>query len=329
MSSRNDKYDKNRYKYISEIQQMMFVSGEVADPLVETAALIEDIVRSQVIDIIIMAAALAQGRGSRSIASEDLIFLIRHDKSKVARLRTYLSWKDIRKNVRDNGAPETGEEMAEDPNAAEKQEKSRKNKIRLCWEYVNGFPEAMNDSDDEDEEVDELDDTVARLKRADEITRAMTRAQYEHYSECRQASFTFRRGKRFRDWANMSAYIDMKPNEDIIDILGFLTCEMVTKLTELGLEFKASSHYSQPPAPTTTAASRTATSGSNGTAGSATGSGDGTEGEARIGLFSSPPSARTPLNPSHILEAYRRLQNAVHPIQNFRGGLARSQVSLI
>src|SRR5256886_17491031 len=66
----------------------------------------------------------------------------------------------------------------------------------------------------------------------------MTREEYVHYSECRQASFTYRKAKRFREWANMSAYIDMKPNDDIIDILGFLTFEMVSTLTETALKVK-------------------------------------------------------------------------------------------
>jgi hypothetical protein len=35
-----------------EIQQMMFVSGEVAEPLSETTGLVEDIVRAQVVEMV-------------------------------------------------------------------------------------------------------------------------------------------------------------------------------------------------------------------------------------------------------------------------------------
>lgn len=35
-----------------EIQQMMFVSGEVAEPLPETTGLVEDIVRAQVVEMV-------------------------------------------------------------------------------------------------------------------------------------------------------------------------------------------------------------------------------------------------------------------------------------
>ena len=46
---------------------------------------------------------MATRRGARYVSAEDLIFLIRHDRSKVNRLRTYLSWKDVRKHAKDTG----------------------------------------------------------------------------------------------------------------------------------------------------------------------------------------------------------------------------------
>lgn len=97
----------------------MFVFGEIQDPIQETVNLVEDIVRSQIIELvrraacsppaptddmqIIQARALATRRGARYLSAEDLIFLIRHDRGKVNRLRTYLSWKDVRKHAKDSG----------------------------------------------------------------------------------------------------------------------------------------------------------------------------------------------------------------------------------
>jgi hypothetical protein len=40
------------YKYFTEISQMMFVFGEVQDPLPETVNLVEDIIRSQIIELV-------------------------------------------------------------------------------------------------------------------------------------------------------------------------------------------------------------------------------------------------------------------------------------
>ncbi|CAG8470284.1 6267_t:CDS:2 [Paraglomus brasilianum] len=296
--------EKSKYRYSSEIQQMMFVFGEVAEPSQETIMLVEDIVRAQVIEIIIQAAAQAQKRGSRYMTSEDLIFLIRHDRAKVNRLRTYLSWKDVRKNAKDTAGNDGAEEILEEPSAA----KARKMKIKLSWELVNSFSEYLNaDSDEEgDEEVEAYNDSIQRLKDADDITRAMTREEYVHYSECRQASFTYRKAKRFREWANMSTYIDMKPNDDIVDILGFLTFEMVSKLTETALRVKTDLDSKDNKPKTKNLGRAKAMNKMDG-------------GKPECYLFSAPPLDQTPLEPFHIHEAFRRLQRSPQPIKNFRG----------
>jgi transcription initiation protein SPT3 len=47
---------------------------------------------------------------------EDLIFLLRHDREKLNRIRTYLSWKDVRKKVKDSeGADEELDNMEGEP----------------------------------------------------------------------------------------------------------------------------------------------------------------------------------------------------------------------
>ena len=90
------------YKYSQEISQMMFVFGEVQDPNPDTINLVEDIVRGQLVELVLQARKLAFKRGARHLSAEDLIFLIRHDRAKVNRLRTYLSWKDVRKHAKDS-----------------------------------------------------------------------------------------------------------------------------------------------------------------------------------------------------------------------------------
>ncbi|KAJ2462624.1 Transcription initiation protein spt3 [Coemansia sp. RSA 2322] len=285
--------------------------------------LIEDIVRSQVIEIIIMAAAQAQRRGSRFTAAEDFIFLIRHDRTKVLRLKEYLSWKDVRKKVKER--EDAGEDIIEDANA-DKPDRTTKVKIKLSWELANSFADnIVDDDDDEEEMLDAQSDTLRRLKDADEVTRQMTRDEYVHYSECRQASFTFRKGKRFREWANMSAYLDTKLNDEIIDILGFLTFEMVSKITESALRIKRDQEKAASDALCVAdgASKHPATSIS---------SADHQpkhQSASSISLFSGPPTARPPLKVQHVQEAFRRLQRASQPIRNFKGGLTRTRVSLI
>ncbi|KAJ2849282.1 Transcription initiation protein spt3 [Coemansia brasiliensis] len=290
----------------------MFVFGEIQDPLTETTMLIEDIVRSQVIEIIVLAAAQAQRRGSRFLAAEDFIFLIRHDRTKVLRLREYLSWKDVRKKVKER--EDAGDDIIDDA-TADKPDRVAKVKIKLSWELASAFSENLVDDDDEDDDemLDAQSDSLKRLRDADEVTKQMTRDEYVHYSECRQASFTFRKNKRFRDWANMSSYLDTKLNDEIIDILGFLTFEMVSTITETALRIKRGLDKAADAAP----AGQPKRPRSDGAS------------AAAISLFSGPPTARTPLEVQHVQEAFRRLQRAPQPIRNFKGGLTRTRVSLI
>lgn len=44
-------------------------------------------------------------RGQKNFKAEDLVFILRHDRDKVNRLRTYLSWKDVRKTAKETDAP--------------------------------------------------------------------------------------------------------------------------------------------------------------------------------------------------------------------------------
>lgn len=233
------------YRYQVEISQMMFVFADVVDPAPEVTKLVEDIVRSQVIEMIIQSRRLAQRRSSKYLSPEDLIFLIRYDRAKVNRLRTYLSWKDVRKNAKDSGdsaggaAGGAGEmDALDDPSAMDgANAKATKMKIRLPWEissiyseHILALPNADGEEEEDDDDIEAHEASMQRLKDADEATRRMTREEYVHYSECRQASFTFRKSKKFREFINTNAYLDVKPNDDIIDILGFLAFEVVREL---------------------------------------------------------------------------------------------------
>lgn len=230
--------------------------------------------------------------------------------------------------------------------------------IKLPWELVNQFSDVITKSinaDDDSEDEDELEaynDSIQRLKEADDVTRAMTREEYVHYSECRQASFTYRKGKRFREWASMSSYVDMKPNDDIVDSLGFLTYEMVSKLTmtairikrdqleaegkkenepvSLGnLKRKRDDEENETPSMVVTTADGTVSTPKQD---------ENTNDEEKtpdspdldsLGLFSLPSTEQTPLQAEHIYEAFRRLQHTPHPMKNFRGSLVRNRISLI
>ncbi|KAI6003591.1 transcription initiation factor IID, 18kD subunit-domain-containing protein [Pisolithus albus] len=342
------------YKYTQEISQMMFVFGEIQDPNHETVNLVEDIVRSQLIELILQARALANRRNAKFITAEDLIFLIRHDRGKVNRLRTYLSWKDVRKHAKDSGGDGGGGmevealEDGDDKLAA----KAQKITIKLPWEistiYSEVLRQAGHQSDDEEDEddIEAHEASIQRLKEADDATRQMTREEYQHYSDCRQASFTYRKAKRFRDFLNLPPHLDLRPNDDTIDIVGFLAFEMVRSLTLAGLEVKKSleeSYLRDDYAPSSSSpllGKRKANAQSEAAKRARRERIDGEEDDdddtplPASSLFLPPPEARTALRPEHIQDAFARMQaDTSHHrsagMRNWRGGLVRTRVSLI
>lgn len=301
---------------------MMYVSGETAEPSTETTGMVEEIVRQQVIEMLRTCTENAARRGSKSIATDDLIFLIRHDQAKVSRLRTFLSWKDVRKNVRDSDDKGGGDDIGTDepiggavagPVVGDAAKKNKKAKVGLPWEVASLYNQQVPERDDEEDE-DEDDMTYAtlqRLRKADERTKAMTKEEYVTWSEYRQASFTFRKGKRFREWAGFGVVTDSKPNDDIVDILGFLTFEIVQTLTEEALKIKELEDLHKD---------------KNG------GEDQGKKRKAPSGLFDPPSEGKTPIESRHIQEAFRRLQ--VRPkkavaMRNFSRGLNRTPLKLI
>lgn len=248
-----------------------------------------------------------------------MIFLIRHDRAKVSRLKTFLSWKDVRKNVKDSddkggadaadfGAGDDPLAVAGPPEVAAKP-KNKRAKVGLPWDLNNLYPVQVPDRDDEEDEEEEEQNyaTLQRLANADERTKNMTREEYVFWSDCRQASFTFRKAKRFREWAGFGVVTDSKPNDDIVDILGFLTFEIVQTLTEEALKVKDQEDR------TKQGSSSDGGGGEDGKGGGS-GGGGGEDGQApkkrkrETGLFDPPEEGRTPIEPRHIHEAYRKLQ---------------------
>lgn len=327
----------DKYKYRVEIQQMMFVSGENNEPPVETTSLIEDIVRGQVVEILLQATRTANCRGSKSIVPEDVIFLIRHDKAKVNRLRTYLSWKDLRKNAKDQdaqqaaaagagGAEGSGGAGIEDDDAAKKDKdgagvnmKVKKSSIKLPWELQFMFNEQpLENADEDDMDDDEREANIATLKRlkmADDRTRGMTKEEYVHWSDCRQASFTFRKSKRFKDWSGISQLIDSKPHDDVIDILGFLTFEIVCAITETALKIKT--RYERIRSMKTQSQLQEYSVGVN---------------RRKKRLFDGPDNVVNPLKPEHIEEAWRVLQTVnmkYRALSNYKGGRLTSRTVIM
>lgn len=177
------------------------------------------------------------------------------------------------------------------------------------------------------------------IQEADDATRQMTREEYQHYSDCRQASFTYRKAKRFREFLNLPSHLDLKANDDTVDIVGFLAFEMVRSLTIAGLAVKKSleeaflrEDYASP------IHGKRKTLGLGGPAEKrrrADSPDDDVEYTMPVNtLFLPPPEARTALRPEHIQDAFSRMQGdwshrRSAGIHNWRGGLVRTRINLI
>lgn len=67
----------------------------------------------------------------------------------------------------------------------------------------------------------------------------MTAEECATWSECRSASFTYRKKKTFRQWCGLGVLADHRAKDDVLEILGFLTSEWVQALTEEALNIKS------------------------------------------------------------------------------------------
>jgi transcription initiation protein SPT3 len=163
----------------------------------------------------------------------------------VSRLRTFLAWKDVRKNIKDDDEkgdaleipgdtvePAGADEFGDNGGDGAVSKKVKNKGIILPWDLSSFFcitPPFVGNDDDDGEGNDH--ETLRRLQTNDERTREMTREEYAQWAECRQASFTWRKAKRFKEWCQLVEVHDGgRVGEDVLDLLGFLCAEMVQKL---------------------------------------------------------------------------------------------------
>uniref|UniRef100_F6Y9Y5 SPT3 homolog, SAGA and STAGA complex component n=1 Tax=Callithrix jacchus TaxID=9483 RepID=F6Y9Y5_CALJA len=200
--------------------------GDARRPLHETAVLVEDVVHTQLINLLQQAAEVSQLRGARVITPEDLLFLMRKDKKKLRRLLKYMFIRDYKsKIVKGIDEDDLLEDKLSGSNNANKRQKIAQdflNSIDQTGELLAMF---------EDDEIDEV--KQERMERAERQTRIMDSAQYAEFCESRQLSFS-KKASKFRDWLDCSS-MEIKPNVVAMEILAYLAYETVAQLVDLAL----------------------------------------------------------------------------------------------
>lgn len=303
---------------------MMYIAGETQDVSTPTIKLIEDIIRDQVVHILGTAKDLATRRGSRIMSKNDIIFQVRHDVARTERIRTFLTWKAIRRTAKeaedkDNLVEEADLDDADDAATAADDGPANSNNNRAKFATVS-YPWDMTSyyadhvahiTPDDLLDVTSSAAALEKLRKNDERTRDMTVAEYATWSEYRHASLTYRKAKRFRDWCGPASFGDNKPSDDVLDILGFLTSEMVQNLTAEALRVQLRDMGC--PRPRGAAADSEMTGIQN----------------AKGGLFSEPEGVRKAIEGKHVRMAFQRLQERPKGRAFLKGARHSSSLSLL
>lgn len=229
MSTATSSSGRNAGKTISfaaELQSMMFSLGDARRPLHETAVLVEDVVHTQLVNLLQQAAEVSQLRGARVISAEDLLFLMRKDKKKLRRLLKYMFIRDYKsKIIKGIDEDDLLEEKLSGSSGTNKRQKIAQDLITSIDQ--TGELLAMF----EDNELDDV--KQERMERAERQTRTMDSAQYAEFCESRQLSFS-KKASKFRDWLDCSS-MEIKPNVIAMEILAYLAYETVAQLVDLAL----------------------------------------------------------------------------------------------
>lgn len=224
-----------QYLFTDEIMSMMHAFGDSSQPLVESARLIESIVHEQLDALLDKAEDVARTRETDVIGAEDILFLLRKDKSKLCRLINHLYVKDIKSNLHD----ETASPFVNSPELRLYDARSHHSKrIRFCSEYLSRLDEF-----DEYKKVfnqalfDEIKNQ--RLRRIDSLTRNMTQQEYNVFTKARQVSFLSRvKPDLFSEWLLKNKTHLVKISYFAFEMIQYLAHETVAQIVDLSLLVK-------------------------------------------------------------------------------------------
>ncbi|GLD69647.1 transcription initiation protein SPT3 homolog [Lates japonicus] len=322
----------SKTSFVPELQSMMFALGDARRPLHETAALVEDIVHTQLITMLHQACEGAALRGSRVISAEDILFLMRRDKRKVARLLKYLQFRDYKskllKTLEDDDVPQETDRYGTAGGAAGGVASGNQRRQRLAQDFLVWMDQTGELLSLAEREVDPV--KQERMERLERQTRSMDQAQYSEFCESRQLSFA-KKASKFRDWLDCSS-LELKPNSIAMEILSYLAYETVAQIVDLSLLVKQEmmaktnpiSHVKKDPdSPEATPPSTPGSSHSSKPLPQGNGSLDG-RARQRKRKKSCPATVEPPsgaIQPCHIREAIRRY-NYRHTSAYWRSGMA-------
>ena len=229
--------------FVQEIKMMMYTFGDYHEPLTESAQLIEEIVYQQMTLLLHLACEVAVERDAKLIGLEDVIFLMRRDKSKLARLIKALKVSDskneakgwLKQGLEDDDIETTVCSIDEMTN--ETQEKLQTKRVKLCYDFISSI-----DSTGSLLEIfnDDYFDSVKheRNLKFEKIANELNASQYLKYCEARKVSFSSLRNNKFKDWLFRDFNHELKPHQYFIEVMQRLAYETVGQIVEMALMIK-------------------------------------------------------------------------------------------
>lgn len=220
--------------FTTDIQSMMHGLGDYKKPLRESAILIEDVVRCELLLIVRNAVDVALQRNSKFVGLEDILFIMRKDKLKLRRLIRYLEVKDMKAPTL-KAAVDGGDE--EKPFIT----MAKKGRKKLCYDFISNidttgellklFSGDFHDPVKQD-----------RNSRLDKLSQYMDQDQYSEFCMARQISFAKNKSyqmHKFRDWLTTFIEVgDLKLNALALEVLCYLAFEVVAQIVDLCLLVK-------------------------------------------------------------------------------------------
>lgn len=214
--------------YAREIQLMMHGFGDVAEPLLSSAQLIENILQQEMGCLWRRVCADAQAEGSNKPTIENFMFLLRKNPVKAKRFLKYLNIKVLKEKFEiekgDDISKLTGRQVAS-------------KRLKRCTDY---FQSIDPNFDPNEEEIDDV--YLQRKIRADLMARNMNDTKYLEFTKARQASFGHGRffstyNAKFREWLNKIDCSAGVTNETC-DVLAYFAYETVAEIVDLALLVK-------------------------------------------------------------------------------------------
>ena len=204
--------------FVQEIQSMLYSFGDSRRPKLETAILVDDIVRQQMVEILLRALDASHLRANEGVVGiEEVLFLLRKNPVKVQRFVKYFKIKDMAQSMDNKRA-------------------KRCRDFLLSIDNEGGLlTQALNE---------EIHDEVRlnRNKRRDRYTRNLDERKFAEFIRARHYSFlgyNTRFTSKFRDWVLREDFLNhedqVKLDKSGLEALAYLAYETVGYITEMAL----------------------------------------------------------------------------------------------